>query len=330
MNSAILSANTDPYEKGNMRGPYHHLHLSNIKMKIKVAILCLSTLFFLVQCRPKNSGNTTGQEQSRGKDKDTVKEARLHSLTYLLLSPSEILSEIFSKNSVLNPQLVNDRRNAGKYLDVKHQALNLGVYIADFAYLNLNESKTNILDYFKIIRDLAQKNNIYGCFDEGFFSRVQDNLNHNDSIVAISQEIYYHMSDNLENANRQNVYALIASGALIESIYLSVMNVSSYPEYQELAQRIFEQKPLFESFYSFISLYKDDPEVATVLIHLDELKNILNDSPLQKTKMVVTKNKNHHLSVKGGEDILVTENVFKKFKENVMKTRADMISISTK
>jgi hypothetical protein len=251
-------------------------------------------------------------------------------MVYLLLSPNEILSEIFTQELTLNTQLLNPRGNAGKYLDVKHQALNLGVYIGDFAYLNVCSNKSYALDYFKIIRDLAQKNNIYGCFDEAVFNRIQNNLANSDSLIAISQEMYYNMSDILENANRQNIYALIASGAIIESLYISVMNTGDLMDNEQLAQRIFDQKQLFDSFYAFVSLFKTEPDIKSVIAKLDIIKKILAKTNVNATKKVVSKDKQGHIEVKGGQDVVGSKAVFKELKESIIIIRQDITSVSTK
>jgi hypothetical protein len=297
-------------------------------MSARIFVLCFGVLITLAYCRPnKKDSNKNAISIS---DVDSSQLDSVRNMVYLMLSPNEILNEIFSQNITLNPQLLNPRNNASKYLDIRHQASNLGVYIADFAYLNLCRNKTNALDYFKIIRDLAQKNNIYGCFDETIFNRIQNNLANNDSLISISQEMYYNMSDILENANRQNINALISSGTLIETLYLSVMSVDKMPDHQQIIHKILEQKLLFDNFYAFISLYKKDSDVQSMLNQLDNLKKILDKLTSKSTREKITKGKNNHIEVKGGQDIIVNEAIFNDFKENVVKVRQEIISISTK
>lgn len=293
-------------------------------MKITFFI-CLILLLIIVQCKSKgNDSAHLTDSKSDAAYKDSILE-----VSYLMLSPNEVLNEIFNEKHALNPQLVNPRENAVKYISAKPQALNLGVYITDFGYLNISDNKTNVLDYFRIIRDLAQKNNIYGCFDEAIFNRIQENLTNNDSLLMISQDMYYSMIDILEGSNRQKVFALIASGALIESLYLSVMNVTKYSEYENITQKVFEQKKLIENFYALLSKYKNDPDIKTVMVQLKDLNEIITYHKKQVAKKIV-KNKHSHFEVKGGEDIIVNEKSFNDFKASVLKTRLNIISFSTK
>jgi hypothetical protein len=280
----------------------------------------------LLACRT-NTKPATGKNNAESK----VDSAQIDSdegIIYLMLSPNEILNEIFSTKIELNPDLLNPKNNAPKYLDIKHQALNLGVYIADFAYLNLCKDKSNALDYFRIIRNLAQKNNIYGCFDQSTFDRIQDNLANNDSLINISEEMYYHMTEILENANRQNINALISSGVLVESLYLSVLSIDKLPDYKELTQKIFGQKALFDDFYAFISTYKNDKDVKSVVDQLNILKKILNKSRVETEKQKIIKNHKNHLEVKGGQNIVVDEATFEQFKTNVIIVRQTFINVN--
>jgi len=248
----------------------------------------------------------------------------------LLLSPNEILEEMLVHKQTLNAQLVNLPTNAPKYLDRKQQSLNLGVYLADFAYLNLGTDKTNSLAYFKIIIDLSQKINIYGNFDEAFFTRLQNNLTNNDSILSLSKEVYYSLASTMQETSLPDAYALMSSGAFIESLYLAVMNIPRYEEFKEAAQKIFEKKQLLESYYTFASAYNRYPDVKSVLAQLKTLKQILDESKITTTKTTIMKNKNNHLTVRGGDEIEVTEAAFYKFKQNVIKIRQDIVNTNSK
>lgn len=258
----------------------------------------------------------------------TISKDSLAKITFLLPSPDEILSEIFSDKFSFNPQLVNPKGNAGKYLESRLLAVNLGVYSADFAYLNLNDNKATALEYFKIVRDLTQKANIYGLFNESIFNRLQNNLTKKDSLNAISHEIYNNMLSILESSRRNNIYALIASGALIESLYLSVSSIENYVDYQPIAQRIFEQKYILQNFYEFASQYDNDKELKKILLQLNGLKTILENSDIKTVEKRTKKIKKGQIEISGGEEIIVSEKSFRILKENVIKIREGIISVS--
>ncbi len=257
-----------------------------------------------------------------------IKEDTVSNISFLLPSPDEILSEIFGDKIVFKPELINPANNSNKYLNNKKIALNLGIYITDFAYLNLNDSKSDALDYFRIIRNMSQKVNIYGLFNEKILNRLENNLTNKDSLNVISKEIYYNMLSILESSRRNNIYALIASGALVESLYLSTMIVTNYSDYDVVANKIFEQKYVLTNFYDFANQYSNDPDVKSVLMQIEKLRDILKVSGVKtKEKKVKTINK-EKFEINGGDEIIVTEKSFRLFKDNVIKTRKDIINIS--
>jgi hypothetical protein len=302
-------------------------------------------LYFFSQCQSNNQSKTaangkidtalfSGESDSVRSDSlladKIVKPDSFSSINFLLPAPDEILAEIIPARAEFNFQLVNSRNNATKYVNTKSQALNLGVYLTDFAYLNLNDKKNEALAYFKTIRDLAQKVNIYGLFSESVYNRIQNNLTNRDTLSEISKELYYKMLDVLESSKRNNIYALAASGALIEALYLSTMVVNKYSDYQIVAQKIFEQKYVLTNFFEFASQFDKDKDVKAVLIQVNELKKILEGSAGKKTEKNVKMDSKDHMVIGGGEEIIVSEESFKNFKQNVIKTRQEIISITNK
>lgn len=295
-------------------------------MSARFYLICTLATMSLLACRnqPKNS---SAQADSL-KNTESKQIDSLRNMVFLMLSPNEILNEIFSAKVTFYPQLLNPRDNAPKYLDVKHQALNLGVYVSDFAYLNLCQNKSFSLEYFKIIRDLAQKNNIYGCFNESVFNRIQNNLANNDSLIGISQEMYYNMTDILENANRQNITALISSGVLVESLYLSMMVIDKLPNQHDAREHVIEQKQLFDNIYAFLQTNHQDKDVESVMIQLKELKKTLDKLNIKSQKTIVTKDQKNHLVIKGGQSNTFDEAIYKELKDKVVVLRHTFITIN--
>jgi hypothetical protein len=289
-------------------------------MRAKIIFILIVCAVILLHCK---SGVTKGGNSSI--QVDTVKKDNSSTMNYLLPSPDEVLSEIISQKMSINSQLVNPRKNAAFYLDRKPLALNLGVYIADFAYLNLNNNKTNSLEYFNLIRDLCQKMNIYGVFNEAFFTRVQNNLMNNDSLSLIASDMYSQLSDVLSNSNRLEDYAQISTGALIESLYLSALSIPNYKNYSMVVKKIFEQKTLLENYYAYASQFKSDPNVKSALTQLDSIKIIFNMAGEKSSDRTFTKDKKNHLVIKGGNEINSDEITFGKFVKSITKTRQSII-----
>ncbi len=244
--------------------------------------------------------------------------------SYFQLSPDEIINELLSENKELNPKFVNPISNAKNYIDTKYQALNLGVFIIDFVYLNICNDNQNALKYLKEMQSLAQMLNIYDCFNESLFTRIKNNILNHDTLSQITNEVYFKMFDILENTNRQNIFALLSTGAFIEAIYLSSMNISDDIRYKSSIQKILEQKYVFTNLTKDILKNSDDPVVKSVVISLDSLGILFAGT--SNTEVRVKHDKPNHIIINGGEIIVTHENFFLRFKRTIIKSRMDIIS----
>ena len=289
--------------------------------KYKCSILFFAViLLLLTQCKCNRSNNTVDRTEIM--ETDTSQQEAL-----IIPTPDEMLAEILSQKVIIDPQLVNPLSNAEKYLNTKFQALNLGVYIADFNYLNLYNNKTNALEYFNIMKDMAQKININVNFNEHLFYSVQNNLANNDSLKGIFKEIFLDMSRILEKSNRQNIYALISLGAFAEILYLSAMSVTNFSEYESIVNRIFDQKYVFKNIYEYSSKFKNDNDIGSILIQLDNIRLVMENA---ENKSVDTSNvrKEQDQPTRRGNVIIKTdEATFINLKKMISNTRQNIINI---
>jgi len=295
-----------------------------MKMKL-LLILGFLLIFAFTQC--KSDKETKKQliaenEEVANDFDDSMK------IMYMLPSPDEIFSEIFIDELELKTEYVNPISNASNYIDIKSQAINLGVYISDFAYLSAIEENTDELVYLKIIRELMDKVNLYGIVNEDMLERINNNLMEKDSLSKISQELYYTMSSILENTDRNNILVLISSGAIVEALYLSINNVD-FSHSDEIIQKIFDQKYVFDNYYEFAMQYSDDIYVKTVLNELSVIKDMFDHLDYSESDITVRKEKDDaFVLIEGGKEIIVTKEAYLGFRENITNVRTLLVSIS--
>ena len=294
-----------------------------MKMKL-LFILGFFVVFTLVQCKTEKKAEKeqpieTEEAQGFGDEEQVV---------YMLPSPDEIFNEIFIEDIELKPEFVNPSTNATNYVDIKSQSVNLGIYIADFAYLSAIDDSADELEYLRIIRDLMDKVNLYGIVDEEMLDRINNNLMVKDSLDRISQELYYKMSRTLENSDRNNILVLISTGAIVEALYLAVNNID-FNNSGEVIQKILDQKFVFDNYYEFASHYSDDIYVKTVLSELTAIRDMFDHLDFKESDIKVTKDEdNDFLVIQGGKEIIVTEEAYLGFRENITKVRTLLVSIS--
>ncbi|HAF30246.1 MAG TPA: hypothetical protein DCG75_14485 [Bacteroidales bacterium] len=295
-------------------------------MKIKLLfILGFLAFFAFTQCKSEKKAK---EKQAVESNEEASGFSDNEKIMYSLPSPDEIFSEIFMEEMNLKPEYVNPSTNASNYIDVKSQAINLGVYISDFAYLSAIESNTDELAYLKIIRELMDKVNLYGIVNEEMLDRINENLMVKDSLNKISQELYYKMSNILENSDRNNILVLVSTGAIVEALYLAINNIE-FNHSGEVIQKIFDQKFVFDNYYEFASQYSDDIYVKTVLNELSVIKNMFEHLDFNDSKINVTKESgSDFLVIQGGKEIIVTEEAYLGFRENITNVRNLLVSIS--
>ncbi|MCB2196615.1 MAG: hypothetical protein KQH79_12205 [Bacteroidetes bacterium] len=296
-----------------------------MKMKL-IIVLGFFTFFAFTQCKSEKKENS---QQSTEHEEITQAFGNSDKVVYMLPSPDEMFSEIFIEDLELKPEYVNPVTNATNYVDIKSQSINLGVYISDFAYLSaVNDNTTDELEYLKVIRELMDKVNLYGIVDENMLDRINNNLMVKDSLDKISQELYYKMSNTLESSDRNNILVLVSTGAIVEALYLAINNID-FDQSGEIIQNIFDQKFVFDNYYEFASQYKDDIYVKTVLKELTAIKDMFDHLDFSETDIEVTKESdNDFLVIQGGKEIIVTEEAYIGFRENITNVRTLLVSIS--
>lgn len=306
------------------------IYLEKLKMNQLLLGLIAICIYNCKSANTDGTGNITNSDSVDATSPEMYISDSIHeknpdiTVNYLFPSPGEILEEILVTEIDYNPKILNPVKNVSNYLEVKQEALNLGIYLSDLAYTNLYGDQNTALTYLKTVKDLALKLNIYKVVDEHLYERVQNNLSNKDSISLIINEMYGDIRDLLENSYRNNIYALIASGALIEALYISAMSVSDFTEYKAIANNIFEQKHLLNNFYAYASQYNHDSNVKEVLKLFENYKSIMEQSQ-SKTSPVKVSTEKGKLKIKGGEEITVTEENFKLYKDNIIKTRQSIV-----
>ncbi|MFP4025116.1 MAG: hypothetical protein ACLFVR_11390 [Thiohalospira sp.] len=286
--------------------------------------LGMTAMVLIIGC--KSSEEKQSETSKEEKKEAIVVKDTLNEVIYVLPSPNEMLDEIFIEKININSSFINPYSNAEKYLDTRSQAINLGVYIADFAYLSNSTESTTELEYLKVIKKLSEEVNIHGLMGNKTIERIQNNLNERDTLKKISQELYYKISNTLENSNRENIFTLIATGAIIESLYLSVMIVDDFEDYIEIIGKMYEQKFVFDNFYEYATVYKDDPYVRSTLVQLDVLKETFEEIEQNVEEATeLESNDDNTLRFTGGSKFIVDKENFKFFKSNIKSIREEII-----
>ncbi len=313
------------------------------RIKMRTIIYKILVLISIVSLSGCQSNTTPGEKQQSVAGSDSVNvldevpgndsmdtagtnESSERIEIIMLPSPDEILNEILDGSVKYNSSLVNNLQNENKYLSVKSQALNLGIYLTDLAYININNDKTSAFQYFRIIRELSQKLNIYQPFYGDLFNRIQKNIANQDSMNSIFKEIYYKMLETLDNSKQNDIHAFIVTGALIESLYIPSVSIEKSSDYEVVATKIFEQKFIFNNFYEHLDQYKKEKYIREVMLILGDIRDILNKASIKSNEKVVLHKDKGNFTISGGDEIVVTEQMFKTISKRIKEIRSEIVN----
>lgn len=279
-------------------------------------------------CKPDRSSYNKSVKFEEDTSRYAQLESKIKEVYYRFPSPDEMFVIIDSIGLQFDNTLLLPTENAGKYLDSKSQALNLGVYIADLAYITLFERYKESVDYLQVIHQLSEKIRIASAFDENLVDRIEKNIRNIDSLRAISDDALTSLINYLVRNDKENTFAIISIGGIIEFYYLALNLVGDYKPENQNIQRIVDQKMAFDNLMKYSYEFSDDPNVSGTLEIVEPLSDFLNNITVVKVKTTITKTEDGRIIVGGGDKLKITEEEYNEFKILVGQIRKKIIEIS--
>ncbi len=250
----------------------------------------------------------------------------LDSVFYLLPSPGEILEHIQTASVKYNSEIINPAGNSDKYLGSRAQSLNLGVFIADMAYSALCEKSPETVKFLETIRTLSNELGISSSIFESLIERAKANAGNMDSLLNISNEAFSGMLEFLETGGKENILALVSTGAYVESLYLAVQSVSQYSEKDPVIMLIAEMKYPLDNLYERAKSGSEDENIKSIMVYLDQITAIFSELDSKSTQVVISENQKGIISLLGGEKVNINEKNFTSLKTRVVEIRNTIVS----
>jgi hypothetical protein len=298
-------------------------------MKFDEKRLILYALFFLcimMVCACKQQQGQATINVSDSTQNATKKNQELESVYYRFPAPNEIFGFLNSEKIKFDPMLLNPTSNMSKYLDSKSQTLNLGIYVADLAYVTLFEAYNKSTEYYKAIHTLSEKISISSAYDLEVAKRIEKNLLNLDSLKRISVDSYSSMVEFLIVNNREKTLALIAAGAYVECLYITFNIAGKYSDNNPMIVKIADLKYAFENLYSYLQIYSDDKSVKEVAESYSNLSNLFSQMEQKNLgKTTVQQSADGNIVLGGGTKLHVTKVLFDELKKEIVKLRGQVV-----
>ena len=290
--------------------------------------LLMSALLAVYCCKPDQSSYNKYDEYEVDTSSYAQLERKIKKIYYRFPSPDEMFIIIDSAGLQFDNTLLLPVSSADQYLDSKSQALILGVYVSDLAYITLFERYKESIDYLQVIHSLCDKIRIASAFDKNLADRIEKNIRNIDSLSTISEEALTSLTNYLVRNNKENTFAIISLGGFVEFLYLSLNLVGDYNPDNPRIQRIVDQKIAFDNLVKYSYEYSDDPNVSSVLEIVEPLSEFYKNITVIKTKTTVTKGKDGRIIIGGGDKFKINDKEFYELKKLAIQTRNKIIQVS--
>ncbi len=287
----------------------------------------LSMLVFMASCA-EESGHVEDQEDvvEIGSEEEVVVEDQVH---HQVPSPHEMMEFIKASGSEFNANLLCQTSAADKYVDLKGKSMGMGIFIADLAYASSYSQFQEAVKYFDVVVKMSEDVGISGVFDEAMMENMKTNLDHPDSLEAMTSQSYYEIIAELEGSDRGKVVAMIAAGGFLESLFIGVQSVQDFQENDPVIKRIADQKLIYENIMMYLEKYKDDQNVEWTIQDMSALKNIFDEVSDNRRDTKFSTGENGKTVLGGTGGVYITEQEFEVLKDDVTKLR-DMITFNFK
>jgi len=297
-------------------------------MKIKTIFITTSSFLFtlfITSC----SGDKTEEEIVNAKDTTQVsaevkKEYSGYETFFQVPSPGEMLSFIKSvgKRDKSKISILNSTENINKYTDEKSKALNFGIYSTDLSYCSIFNLGSESIKYFKVVKQLGDQLGLSATIKPEVLARIEKNIDNTDSLVVITDDLYYSSFERLEEGKQGNVLALVVAGGWLESVYIAVNMVDKFQKDNPVIQRIADQKYTLENLIEFLKKHEENsPDVRQVKADLEDLMKSFNLLKEEKISDTSLKQEGVKKFIGGGINLVIDEKLFNEIKTKVLKLR---------
>ncbi len=229
------------------------------KNNLKLLIVVLLTSCLVWSCKPSSDAETTEEQSIEAEvlDELDLKAAQIYKFDNTLFSvPSPYEVSLLMKDLHLdfNPNMLNSVGNAQNYTDNFEKGLNLGIYGADLAYLNMNKQISEATKYFATVKILTEELQLSGAFDVKTIRRIENNLGNEDSLLYILSKSFRNTDKYLKENNRHDIGVLVIAGGWLESLYF-LAQVAEETHHPEIINRLGDQKYPLENLIKILTPY---------------------------------------------------------------------------
>lgn len=282
-----------------------------------ITFLFISFIVFGAACN-----NSSKNEERKELQDDT---SFVSATQYKIPSPIEMFSFLKSNKIPYSSEVLNPIGNWQNYTDSKSQAINLGIYTTDLAYSAANEQYQEAILYFDLVRKLGDKVGVSAVFNQPLLHRIENNLNHADSLLAISSQSYYEIINFLNDNQRGPQVALIAAAGWLEAIYIVTQKIETIDNDENTLQRVADQRFAVENLVPMLEQNKSNADVASTIEDFKPIVDFYMNLQPVKVQETTLNNSEETLTVSGGVIYSISNEQIKELSKLVSVVRSKYV-----
>jgi len=241
---------------------------------------------------------------------------------YNIPSPIEMANFIKQHNLNYDPSVLSGYGRENQFLTQEYQALNLGVYGADFSYCSVFNQNQEALKYLGSIRELTNMLKIPPEESNKIVQKLENNMENRDSLITLATDLFLNADSYLKENKRESSAVLILLGSWVEGMYIAT-HLKHKTETQEYRERISEQK---FSFYNIFTLFethkKENPLTKQIFAKLVELKSVFDEIKIKSGNVEIEIIADYKKAVlKAEQQIEIPETTLPRLKEELSELR---------
>ncbi|OQX98003.1 MAG: hypothetical protein B6I24_06735 [Bacteroidetes bacterium 4572_128] len=235
-------------------------------------------ILFTVSCINEKKDKSSNGEDNIVDEEAEKKDTILAYTKYDLPLPVNLYVFLKGKNLAFFPELLVPIEKERNYVSNTRKAINMGFYSSDLGYCSTFEQTQKTIDYYVVLKRMAESFGIGEGYNEDFIGRVEKNKNNIDSIYNLSTDAYWKFCNKLESDGKVNVLPFVVVGSWLESMHL----ITNVPEEKKLRKEIFkkvaEQEEALNNIIKYLYKVMLDSNafeaIDDIQVLIKQLKNI--------------------------------------------------------
>lgn len=247
-----------------------------------LAALILCSFFFMASCGGGGDKNGKSEFEKRMSEADSARDSRVVNVSGKLFSiPSPIQTAYLIERSGadFDEGMVNDPERAANYTTKFEKAINLGIYGADLGYVTIYDNTQNALSYLNSIRSLADDIGVGSAFDKSLIERFSENLDNEDSLLALVSDAYKAGDAYLKKNERNDVAGSILAGGWIEALYFASHVAKNGDD--KVKERVAMQRTSLNNLIQLLGQHRNREEVNDLVEDLEGLFGVFESISIE-------------------------------------------------